>query len=400
MTERGKVTPDDVRPRTDLVLLLVVTVLTQAALFMSRPMTSYRVLEIGGTAAQVGVVTACFSLLPLAVAMPVGRWVDDGRGVLLLRLGIGTAVIAAVMLAAAQSLWQIAAANIALGTGYLLNAVAAQGLLSRSAGLEGQDRLFGAFTVAASAGQLMGPPLASLVADRRGVDEGGAAAAILAASALSLVALGAVAFLRKRAPAAPRRARPSDGSRSSQRLLNQPGMAPAIVASLSVLACVDLLTSFLPVLAVERGIGVTTVGWLLALRAAASMTARIFVHRALRFLRRRSLLAVSMGMAGLLLVVLPWFTDLWVIAAVLLVAGFFLGIGQPLTMTWVVLLAGEDARATALALRLAGNRLGQVSVPGLAAVVAGASGAIGVFWLMGGVLTLALVPILRTANPD
>lgn len=391
---------EDQRARSDLVLLLTATLLTQAALFMCRPMTSYRIIDIDGSAAQVGLVAACFSLLPLVVAMPVGRLVDDGHGVLLLRLGIATGATAAVLLAAADSLWLIAVANVALGTGHLLNVVSAQHLVSEKGASSRQDRLFGAFTVAASAGQLLGPPLASLAAGGRGVHDGGAAVAILLAAALSGVALAVVARVRGTRPVIPRAHPQPRGRRTSRVLLAQRGMAPAILASLSLLASVDLLTSFLPVLAVERGISVMAVGWLLALRAAASMAARLLVHRALAFMQRRTLLALSMGVSGVLLVSLPWLPELWLITLLLAVAGFFLGVGQPLTMTWVVVLAEENTRATALALRLAGNRLGQVSIPGLAAVVAGTSGATGVFWLLGGVLTLSLVPVLHTANPD
>ena len=65
-------------------------------------------------------------------------------------------------------------------------------------------------------------------------------------------------------------------------------------------------------------------------------------------------------------------------------AGFFLGIGQPLTMSLIVQAVPDDARGTALAIRLFGNRVGQVATPAVAGLVAGAAGIAAAFWLLGG----------------
>ena len=73
-------------------------------------------------------------------------------------------------------------------------------------------------------------------------------------------------------------------------------------------------------------------------------------------------------------------------AVALPLCGFFLGIGQPLTMTLTVRAAPVSARSTALALRLLAHRLGQVAVPTGAGLVAGATGAAGALWLAGGLL--------------
>ena len=41
-------------------------------------MASYKVLEIGGSVGDVGVVAAAFGFLSLFFAVPIGRWVDRG----------------------------------------------------------------------------------------------------------------------------------------------------------------------------------------------------------------------------------------------------------------------------------------------------------------------------------
>ena len=89
--------------------------------------------------------------------------------------------------------------------------------------------------------------------------------------------------------------------------------------------------------------------------------------------------------------------DVWALAALSIAAGFGMGFGQPLSMTLVVQLVPEHARSTALAVRLTGNRIGQVAAPAAANVVAGSAGASSVFWLLGAILATSAVAIRRAA---
>jgi MFS family permease len=82
------------------------------------------------------------------------------------------------------------------------------------------------------------------------------------------------------------------------------------------------------------------------------------------------------------------------------VAGLGLGFGQPLSMTLVVQLVPRHARATALAVRLTGNRLGQLAAPAVAGLVAGGAGASSVFWLMSGMLVASAAAIQRPGFVD
>ena len=79
------------------------------------------------------------------------------------------------------------------------------------------------------------------------------------------------------------------------------------------------------------------------------------------------------------------------------VVGLGLGFGQPLSMTIVVQLVPEHARATALAVRLTGNRLGQVAAPAGAGLVAGSAGTGSVFWMLSSMLAASAVAIQRPA---
>jgi predicted MFS family arabinose efflux permease len=64
-------------------------------------------------------------------------------------------------------------------------------------------------------------------------------------------------------------------------------------------------------------------------------------------------------------------------------------------MTIVVQLVPPYARATALAIRLTGNRLGQVAAPAAAGAVAGTNGTRPVFWMLSAMLGVSAAAIQR-----
>ena len=66
-------------------------------------------------------------------------------------------------------------------------------------------------------------------------------------------------------------------------------------------------------------------------------------------------------------------------------------------MTLVVQTVPASARATALGLRLTGNRVGQVATPALAGLLAGGAGVTPVFWLLGGLLVSSAAAVHRSS---
>jgi MFS family permease len=73
--------------------------------------------------------------------------------------------------------------------------------------------------------------------------------------------------------------------------------------------------------------------------------------------------------------------NFWLIAAIMLVSGFTMGIGQPATMAWVSRISAPESRGLAIAIRLTANRFGQVAMPALAGVIAG-GGVAAVFYML------------------
>jgi predicted MFS family arabinose efflux permease len=165
-------------------------------------------------------------------------------------------------------------------------------------------------------------------------------------------------------------------------------------ASLTVLTTIDLLSVYLPAFGEARGIPVETVGLLLAVRAGASMASRLLMLPMLKALSLTRVLAISTALPALALGLFPFLQELPMLYLAIGVAGFGLGLGQPITLTWVAGRVPRKSRGTALGVRHTGNRLGQVILPATVGLVAGASGVALVFGSLGLLLGIATVTTL------
>ena len=143
--------------------ILIVLVLTQAAMFLARPVTSYRALALGGDELVIGLITASFAVLPLLVAVPLGRVADRRRPVGMLVSGVVVLVASYVLLGMAGTLGGLALWSALLGLGHLALMLAAQSLIAQQSDNSRHDQDFGLMAAAVSLGQLIGPVLGGLV---------------------------------------------------------------------------------------------------------------------------------------------------------------------------------------------------------------------------------------------
>lgn len=369
--------------------LVIHTVLAHATYNGVRVLISYRTLELGGTGVVLGLMTACYSLVPLLTALFVGRLVDRGYATAVLWAGTVLSIAPVALAAVAPNLGVLLIATMSLGFGQLLTTVASQALIPQSFPASRLTAKFGHLTLGVSIGQTIGLPLAGMIADATGGSPHivGALWFMTAFSALTLIA-AVVVMLRGRTPHVSR-AEAAEGVRTPWALLRIRGMKPAILASMATLAAVDLMTAYLPLIGQENGLSVTTVTWLLALRTFASVISRMIIGMLANRWGSLSLLWTASATAGVCVILIPILSQTWTLAILLAVAGFCFGLTQPLTMTWVSTLSDPANRAAVLSIRLAGNRLSQVAIPSIASVLTIVAGSGIVFTISGALLLLA-----------
>ncbi|YCH07340.1 MFS transporter [Arthrobacter sp. alpha11c] len=365
--------------RRSSIALLIHSALIQAVTFLVRPATSYRALELDVPGFALGLLAASYAVFPLLLALPIGGLVD--------RLGerrlmaIGSAVVlgcSAFLLFFGTTVPALVAGTALLGAGQLACVVGQQAVVANNAESARLDSAFGYLTFAASLGQALGPLAISLV--------GGASvrpdtnAIFLLATAMSLVLFVTTFVVSSKVSRRRRMSKGSAGAKGgAMALLKTPGVVRALSTSATVLAVVDLTVVYLPALGAERGLSAATVGLMLTVRAVLSMVSRLGLGSMSRKLGRMRLLVLSLAVSTVALAVAAIPMPMWLLFVVMAFLGLGLGIGQPLTMSWLSAQAPEGQRGRALALRLAGNRVGQVVLPSVIGVVAVGLGAAGVF---------------------
>ncbi|MER5526670.1 MFS transporter [Streptomyces sp. NPDC002677] len=381
------------RNRGWLLRLVIAFGFAQGAVSMARPAVSYRALALGADERAVGVIAGVYALLPLFAAVPLGRRTDHGRCAPLLPVGVVLISGGCALSGLANSLWTIALWSGVMGLGHLCFVIGAQSLVARQSAPHEQDRNFGHFTIGASLGQLIGPIAAGALIG--GPDMAGSSAlALLVAGAGAAVAFSSLWRIEDRTAVT---SRPRQGDRVPVGgILRARGVPAGMLVSLSVLSATDILTAYLPVVGEHRGIAPAVIGVLLSVRAGATIACRLVLTPLLRLLGRPVLLTVTCFLAAVLCAGIALPVPVWVLALMLAALGFCLGVGQPLSMTTVVQAAPEGARSTALALRLTGNRLGQVAAPAGAGLVAGVAGVAAPFVMLGALLLVSAGVAVRS----
>jgi MFS family permease len=359
-----------------LIPLLLNSAIIQAVYALVRVTTSYRAIELNLPVIWLGIISAAFALLPIFIAVWVGRFMDRGKDAQACWVGCGLLVLAcAGFRLFATSVTTLLLFTVLLGVSHLFLMASQQMLCIRSANRRGRDSAFGNYLVASAIGQGLGPYLI--------VWSGGSA---MLPPTDTLFTIGFVISIGSLLTSAAIRPAPKHlmphGSRvvvPLRTLLRQHGLMAVLVASVITITSMDLLTIYLPLLGADNNINARDIGSLLTMRSVASLISRMGYVRVIRLVGRRPLTLASMvgAGAGFLCLALP--IPLSAMYAAMALMGFALGIATTLSLTNVVDLASAEAMGTVMSLRITGNRIGQVALPFLASLIAAAAGVGGIF---------------------
>jgi MFS family permease len=342
-------------------------------------MITYRALELDASAATIGYIAAVYALFPVLLALTFGKMVGqigEGRFVIIGTFFIG---VSALLLLAAHSLVILAIAAALSGLSHLACMVGGQTMVALKSSPDEYQEQFGRYTFSASLGQMVGPILATLVAGSTGVIPKSTGAAFALALGLAAIAMVPVISWRNEAPTVVGRKEESGALRAAGSLLKKPGMFAAIFTSLAVSSTGDILVVFLPLYGNEHQFSALSIGIIISIRAATSMASRYFLGRLSSRFTPTQLLTSSNAVSIVMCAAMAFAPNPWILGAIVFVAGFSLGVGQPLTMTLISQLTQPDERALAVSTRLTGNRLGQFLIPAVAGLIAASAGTSAVF---------------------
>jgi MFS family permease len=371
-----------VGPATDyrfVAALLATAFLEQVVISVMRVTTSYRAIELGLSPVWLGVITAAFAILPIILAVQIGRFIDRGNDARTAWIGTGLLIVACTGFALAPSLATLLMFTSVLGIGHMLLTITLQVLCTRQGGARGLDRILGNYMVANAVGQGVGPYIVGWAGGSASIPPteflfqlGVAGACLAFASALML----------RTGPAKAAHAQASKPVPLGD-ILRFPGLLVVLFVSVTTVIAQDLVVVYLPLLGTERGMAVDAIGTLLAVRAVFSMLSRFMFARLNDLMGRRRLMIVSVFASAISYAALAAPFPFPVMAAVIAAAGFSLGISITVTIASLLALASAQAVGTANSLRIMGNRIGQFVIPFLAGLIAAATGVGGIFLIIG-----------------
>ena len=378
--------------------LLVNVALAQASIYVMRPMITYRALENGASGYEIGLIASIYALLPLLIAVPMGRWVGKFGEIPLLFIGCSSFIILGVAFAFLNNIIAIAAATSLAGVAHLSNVAASQAMVANKSAMNLQDQNFGYFSFATSLGHSVGPILGGLIAGSAGVLPRSSTSAFIFAALLALLSLVPFFLFKSIKEVRTQQERDAAGAIKARDVLSRPGIKPAIWTSLSVAAANDVLVVILPLVGTEKGISPVVIGAILSIRSAAAMISRFLLGRLTKSYGSARTMNYSIFFSALFLFASIYANSSIALCLAMAVVGFLLGIGQPLTMSIVSKKTPSQERAMAISIRLFGNRIGQFLVPLAAGALAAPFGASSVFIGLG--VLVASAGVVSAATLD
>lgn len=363
-----------------LLPMLGAAMLLQMAVPLMRVATSYRAIELSMSAAQIGLLSAAFALLPVLFAVRIGRHNDrHGEG--------GTALAGALIVVLSTfGLWfwsdaflPMLAFTCILGIGQVMSISAYQMVTTRCSGPQQHDRVLGMFLVATSCGHVLGPLVLGLATPAGALYPDPSLYWMMAAS--TLLMLGCAALLWRSLPTNDTASETPPVNLAE--IIRTPGLLIIMLSSSVCLATNDLMIVFFPVLGTERNIDAATVGFLLSLRAVASVCSRLAFSRFVARVGRVNLMLIALLATGSATAILVIDVPLWVLGFAMATAGFTMGLAVACSLSLTLAIAPAGGKATAMSLRLTASRLGQFALPLGAGAAAALLGPGSMFALMG-----------------
>lgn len=348
----------------------------------ARILNTLYALELGADPFEVGVLLAMYALFPLLLAVYAGK-VSDRYGARIPLLagmcGMTLGVFLPFVLPGLPALFLAAAVT---GLGFIFVQVPMQAVTGSLSGGETRTRNFNLYAQAVAISDFVGPVLAGFL-----IDHFGHVPTYFYIALLNLAALLGLLYFLRRIPATAFKA---DG-RHKQRmadLLRIIDLRRIFIASAVVMAGLDLFQLYMPLYGHSLGLSASAIGMVLGAFAVAAFVVRAMIPLLVRRHGEASTLIYSLFAAAATCILIPFFSNAFMLGAISFALGLGLGLGQPLSVILTYNHSPTGRAGEALGLRIAVNNCMHVAVPVVFGAVGAVFGLSPVFWVNSALLAL------------
>jgi MFS family permease len=353
------------------VFLLVLCTLT--GVHSGRVLLTLYALDLGARPFAVGILVACFSVLPMLLSWQIGRITDRFGSRWPLLFGAAGGACGMLVPYFVPGLPALYAAAVLNGLLFAFSAVSLQavvGLLSRP---EKRTINFSNFTLMASAATFLGPLISGF-----SIDRGGHSAAALGVAGILLLPVFLLALWGRRLPRGTGEAPPAAGVRE---MLTGSGLWRVLATGSLMISGISLFQFYMPIYGHSIGLSASLIGILLSVFSAAAFIVRLLMPLLLARWQEERTLVYAFSLATVSLILLPFLQDTLALMAVSFILGLGLNCGQPITMMLTFSSSAGSRSGEVLGLRITANHLTRLIVPTIFGAVGSAFGVFPVFWL-------------------
>lgn len=358
-----------------LYFLIFITLLNHSAFAGSRVSVSLYAIHLHATPFTVGVLMALYAVLPMLLAISMGRLID--------RIGarfpmlIGSVAIGAgtLLVYLWQSLGSLYPASVLIGSGFMMYQVAAQNAIGYIGRPEDRAMTFSLAALGFSVSGFTGPMIAGF-----GIDSFGHIATFATFAAFPLVPITVLALNRLRLPHAHAHGAPHDPDRRVADLLRHRELRPVFLASALLAAAWDMFNFAIPIYGTRIGLSASSIGLILGSFSVATFVIRGLLPAISRRLTPWRLLTLSLGTAAAAFFLFPMLERAALLMAIAFLLGLGLGMSQPMVMSLLHNTAPPGRVGEAIGVRMSLVNMSQTVMPLLFGALGTAFGMAPVFW--------------------
>jgi MFS family permease len=340
-----------------IYIIVLMCTLSHAGFGGSRVAISLYALELGASQFMIGVLMALYAIVPLVLAVYVGRLADrvgPRFPMLIGTIGVTVGLLLPPLFPGLPALFVCA---LVLGSTFHFFFITVQGIAGGIGGSENRSRNFALVGMGFSAAGFIGPFLAGLT-----IDHIGHLAAFLVLSAFPLVPV-LVLWLKPGFLPKTRKRGPVDPNRSAMDLWRVRSLRYTFIASGIISSAWDLFQFYFPVYGHSVGLSASAIGAILGVFALATFTIRIVLPMLARRYSEAQVLTGGVFIAAAAFALFPAFGSPYALAAVAFLLGLGVGCGQPMSMSLIYALAPAGRQAEAAGVRVTANNVTHLIIP-------------------------------------
>jgi MFS family permease len=354
--------------------ITLIVLLNHISMGGSRILVSLFALKLGATPLAIGVLVSLYSAIPLVLAVYSGRLAD--RLGFLVPMVIGSVILVVAMIVPfawpAMPALYLSAALAGAGFVFFNNSV--QALVGAISQVESRAFNFSTLAMGYSISSLVGPPFVGY-----SIEYFGHPRTYLWLAFIVIASIGAILW-QLRVIRGARVEAAGDGERSAVDLLKDRRLFRMFLASGVCVTGWDLFTFYMPIYGKSVHLAESTIGNIIGAFGAATFVVRLVIPRLSRRFGEHGLLAGALLVGASAFLAFPFFSNVWVLAALAFVMGLGLGCGQPLTMLLTYSYSPAGRAGEANGLRQMANNITHIFVPVFFGALGSAFGMVPAFW--------------------